>query len=258
MLTKKTDILRREVKAHIEADVLVRGRYWRGGKGCFIGCLTHSSNLAPAIKRFGLPVEVLRLAEYIFERLPADDAKAFFAAFPDAVACDGKDLSRVHWAFLAAELRMLPKQSDDVQAVIDQVIAGMDALASGGEWSSDAARASARATAEAAWSDVRATAEAAWSDVRAADRNRYAGYAGYFSVRAADAAVSAADVADYLAGRAFRAADATAYVAEYAAFAAADTVDAAVAADAARLAVIRRQRDLLLRLIKEAPMGETK
>jgi hypothetical protein len=42
-----------------------------------------------------------------------------------------------------------------------------------------------------------------------------------------------------------------------AARAAAWTSDAAdAAAEAARLAVIRRQRDLLLRLIEEAPMGE--
>jgi hypothetical protein len=215
MLTKKTDILRQEVEAHIKADALVRGQYWDGDKGCFIGCLTHSSTPVPAVERFGLPEPLLRLAEHIHENLPESETTAFFAVFPDAVARDGKDLTRVHWAFLAAELRTLPKQSDDVQAVIDRVIAGMDTLASGGEWSADAARASARAARDAA----DAAADAAYAVARAA--------AWTF------------DAADYAASAAAYAPDA-----------------AAGAAD--RAAAIHRQRDLLLRLIEEAPMGETK
>ena len=147
-LTKNTDILRAEVASHIAADALVKGKYWgTDGKGCFIGCLTHSSDPKPAFERFGLPEPLLRIAESIFEALPDADGKAFFAALPDAVAYDGKDLSRVHWAFLAAELRALPAVAADVQAVIDPVIAGIDLLASGGNWSADAA---ARAAAYAA------------------------------------------------------------------------------------------------------------
>jgi hypothetical protein len=228
MLTKKTDILRQEVEAHIKADALVRGRYWDGDKGCFIGCLTHSSNPAFASERFGLPEPLLRLAEHIFERLPADDAKAFFAAFPNAVVCDGKDLSRVHWVFLAAELRALPKQPVKVQAVIERVIAGMDALASGGKYLNAKKDADAAANAAADYDDY-------------ADR------------AAALAAANAAETVSPLP------ATNCPLAVTLAARAAAETLDAADAADAAaRLAAIRRQRDLLLRLIEEAPMGETK
>jgi hypothetical protein len=233
MLTKKTDILRQEVEAHIKADALVRGRYWRGGKGCFIGCLTHSDTPEPAVERFGLPEPLLRLAEHIHENLPESETTAFFAVFPDAVACDGKDLTRVHWAFLASELRMLPKQPVKVKAVIKRVIAGMDALASGGEWSANAARAAARAAVRA---------DAARAAARAA-------------VRAARAAVWTFDAADYAASDAAHSAELAARAAADAAYSAAET-DAAYSA--ARDAVIRRQRDLLLRLIEEAPMGETK
>jgi len=75
-LTKNTEILRAEVAAHIKADALVRGSYWKpsknavGGQGCFISCLTHSSDPTPASTQFGLPVAVLRIAENIFEALP--------------------------------------------------------------------------------------------------------------------------------------------------------------------------------------------
>jgi len=101
ILTRNTDILRAEVTAHIAADALVRESYWTpnenavGGTGCFIGCLSHSDDPGPAFERFGLPLAVLRLAENIFEALPKEEGKAFFAALPDAVARDGKDLNRV-------------------------------------------------------------------------------------------------------------------------------------------------------------------
>jgi hypothetical protein len=244
MLTKNTDILRQEVEAHNEADALVQGHYWQDGKGCFIGCLTHSSNPVPAAERFGLPEPLLRLAEHIHESLPESETTAFFAAFPDAVACDGKDLTRVHWAFLAAELRMLPKQPVKVKAVIKRVIAGMDALASGGKYLN------AKKDADAA-SDAAALAADYAADYAASAAAEAAYAASYAAARTSDAAArAAADAADC-------AARAAAWTSDAAASAAAEAADYAARA-AARLDAIRRQRDLLLRLIEEAPMGETK
>jgi hypothetical protein len=230
-LTRNTDILRAEVSAHIAADALVRGSYWRagktdvGGKGCFIGCLTHSDDPAPAFERFGLPIAVLRIAENIFEALPDDEGKAFFSELPDAVGRDGKDLSRVHWAFLAAELRALPKTTDAVQAVIDPVIAGMDLLASSQEWPA------ADAVTDAAISADAATASALAASDAAAD----AAYAAIAAARAA--AIAASDAAT----DATDAADAVTYAA----------ISAAYASDAATDARLR-QRDTLLALIAAA------
>ena len=224
-LTKNTEILRAEVAAHIKADALVRGSYWKpsknavGGQGCFISCLTHSSDPTPASTQFGLPVAVLRIAENIFEALPDHEGKAFFAALPDAVGRDGRDLSRVVWAFLAAELRALPQTTDAAQAVIDPVIDGMDLIFSGQQWP-DAASCATYAASYAA----DATADAA-------------------SV----AAACAADAAAYAA----YAADAAAYAAAYAAYAADATADAAAYA-AAYAAARLRQRDTLLALIAAA------
>jgi hypothetical protein len=163
---------------------------------------------------------VQRIAESIFEALSDDEAKAFFAALPDAVDCDGKDLSKVGWQFLAAELRALPAETAEIQVVIDPVIAGIDLLASGQEW----AVADATAAARAAWA---AADTAAW----VADAVAWA----------ADAAADAAR-ADW-AARAAWAADAAA---------AANGAVWTAAADAAR----RRQRDTLLALISQAPVLE--
>jgi len=201
-LTKNTKILRAEVAAHIRADALVRGSYWKpsenavGGQGCFISCLTHSSDPTPAFERFGLPVAVLRIAENIYEDLPDDEATAFFAALPDAVGRDGKDLSRVHWGFLAAELRAMPQTTDAAQAVIDPVIDGMDLLFSGQQWT--AARAAACAAADAA---ATFSAEAAAFSANAARAAARAATAAADSVNAATYATSVAKAAE-AAGRA--------------------------------------------------------
>ena len=207
MLTKNFQQLQAEVASHVKADKVAQGSY----QTCFIGCLANQADNPDFIQsKYGIPLAVSRIAEAIFENLPAADAPRFFAALPEAVGCDGKDLSRVHWQFLAAELRSLPAVPNGVQAVIDPVIAGMDLLSSGLEWKE--AQASADAVARAAQ--------------RAADG---AAYVAYAVARAADAA-----------------ADAAAY--------AADAADGAQrAADGAANAILR-QRDLLLRLIKEAPV----
>ena len=227
MLTQNHAELTLEVAKHLEADALIKGAYWRRGKGCFIGCLTHSDNPKTAVDRFGLPQPLLRIAEDIFEALPEDEGKAFFAALPDAVERDGKDLSRVHWQFLAAELRALPKVKGDVQAVIDPVIEGMDLLSKGQEWQEAHAYAvHAAHYAAACWT--------CWP----------------MRSKAARAALSTASDA---ASAAHYAASDAASAAHYGAYAArAASADAARAASAA---VRIRQRDTLISLISSAPMG---
>jgi hypothetical protein len=197
MLTKNTDQLRREVAAHVKADSIIQGDYWdpEQQRGCFIGCLALGNYPDLNESTYGLPVAVQRIAERIFEALPADEAKAFFASLPDAVGCDGKDLSKVHWQFLESELRSLPGQSTAIQSVIDPVIAGLELLAQGKDWPTTAAVCAAAAACAVA---ARAEAQAA----------------------AVAAAATAAD------------------------------------ADADAAAARRRQRDLLLRLIREAPALE--
>jgi len=187
MLTKNHETLTIEVKRHIESDAILQGEYWDGAQGCFIGCLAHSDDATKLGELYGLPLPLVRICENIFEGLPEDEAKAFFAAIPDAVGRDGKDLTQVHWAFLASELRCLLEVDDNTQRAIDTVVEGMDLLESGGEWSRDAAYAArsadaaARAAAGAARAAARAAADAPYA---AAD----AAYAAYAAAGAADVA----------------------------------------------------------------------
>lgn len=150
MLTQNHELLNAEVKRHIEAGaVMANNHYWNEDDftGCFIGCLTHSADAQRVTDLFGLPLPLVSICENVFEALPDNEGRAFFAAIPRAVGRDGKNLSRVHWHFLAAELRALPAQSSHIQDVIDPVIKGMDLLAGGAEWcaAADAAARAARA-----------------------------------------------------------------------------------------------------------------
>lgn len=201
VLTKNHAKLTADVKAHIDADAVIAGHYWNegdnavGGTGCFIGCLVHSSSADGVESIFGLPVALVILAEGIFGNLPADEGKAFFANIPNAVGRDGKDLSRVHWAFLASELRALPPVPSHIQDVIDPVIVGMDLLAGGGVW--DAAHAARAVRAASCATDAAddhashaaraAAAHAARAVARAHTRAHTRAYTRAAAARAVDA-----------------------------------------------------------------------
>lgn len=222
--TRNTAELRRRVEQHVAADSVIQGSYWNGSRGCFIGCINHSSDPAGAEKQYGLPVMVQRIAESIFERLPSKDAVKFFAALPNAIGCDGKDLSRIGWEFLAQALRNMPPQPAEIQAVVDPVIAGLELLAAGKKWP--------------------AAANAAYDAAKAAN-----------AAKAASAASLAANAASLAADAASLAAYDAAYAANDAANAANDANDAANWV-ASVFASAAQQRDLLLRLINNAPVVE--
>lgn len=169
MLTINIDQMLAETQAHIAADAVRQGSYWDGEHGCFIGCLSHSSRAEPLTERFGLPLPLVRICEGIFEGLPAAEARDFFAAIPVSIGRDGRDLSRVHWAFLASTLRRLPRTTHDVNVAVDVVIEGLDRLARGDVWSAArAAAAEEAAAAEASW----AAARAAWAAAAAEEAAR--------------------------------------------------------------------------------------
>lgn len=232
ILTRNTAELRQRVAKHIADDAVRQGIYWDGSKGNLIGCLNHSANPSGAAHQYGLPIAVQRLAQSIFKAMPTVEAVDFFAALPDAVACDGKDLSCVVWQFMATELRNLPPQSAAIQAVIDPVIAGMDLLAAGKEWPPAAARAAAEA------------ANAAYEAAAMAAGEYAAANATWAAAEAADASADAHRAAWAIAEAAFA-------LAEGAWAAAGGETEAAWQA---RAAARRRQRDLLLQLISDAPV----
>ena len=214
MLTRNFRELESVVAYHVKEDKVAQGSY----ETCHIGCLAKGEDDPDYIKtEYGIPVIITRIQETIFENLEPNEAVKFFASFPSAVACDGKDLTGVGWQFLASELRNLPEVESDIQAVIDPIIKGLDLLAAGKPWPE-------------------------------ADVAYYAAFdAAYDSIFA---------LLPSLAFAAAYAVRTAAYDTYYAAFAAVQfthhVTEAASQAD--RAATRLRQRDTLLKLISEAPV----
>lgn len=142
--------LKAEVERHVAADAVVQRIYWdsENQRGCFIGCLAGGNNVLLIAREYGIPASLLSLAESIFERLPADEAPQFFAAFPDAIGGDGKDLHGVPFLFIAEQLRQMPMEDVSVaaQSALGRWADGLELIARDQPW-----RDYEEARAELAW-----------------------------------------------------------------------------------------------------------
>ena len=93
-----------EAKHHTEMDMLIKGTYGEGEfgesnfKGCSIGCLYNGAHEKGANKD-SIPVDILYLADNLFESLPAPDYINWHTDWIKAIPV-GADLSLVKWKFL--------------------------------------------------------------------------------------------------------------------------------------------------------------
>lgn len=170
------------------------------------------------IEKFEMPLPLEKITQNIFESLSEKKAAQFFADIPDAIGVDGKDLSLVHWQFLRDTLLRLPEITEEIQTVVD----GMSLLAEGKKWSND----EARAANAAAVAKARATFYA----------TRHSAYAAAYAANAAYADASAAAIA--------------ALYAVYGPYA------AARAAAGSSVAERNKQAQSIIKLLKDAPIGE--
>jgi hypothetical protein len=171
-------MVRAQVDAHTAADEIIQGKYWENGKGCFIGCLAHSSDTDKVQELTGFPIMLTRIAESIFEGLDNATAKGF----PQAVIAAppvGADLSLVPWQFLHWCVTDALRQYADP--------ATQAACAPAVQLLADKAQGLPVVAADAA--------RAAYAAAYAADAAAYAADAAYAAARAADAARDAADAA---------------------------------------------------------------
>lgn len=142
--------LKAEVQKHVAADAVAQGMYWdrRTQRGCFIGCLAGGNHVLLIAREYGIPASLSRLAEAIFEALPADEAPKFFATFPDALGGDGKDVHGVPFLFIAEQLRQMPMENVSVaaQSALGRWADGLELMARDQPW-----RDYEEARAELAW-----------------------------------------------------------------------------------------------------------
>jgi len=161
------------VRAHREADELIRGTYWEDGKGCAVGCTIHGSDHSAYERELGIPATLAYLEDQLFESLPTEAAQQWPEHFLEAIPV-GADLSLV-WPQFAIWLLTDPQAgvirfSRDDQA--RHAITGVAGLyqrvctrqaVSREEWT--AAAWAARDAADASWAAgvSRAAARAAWA-----------------------------------------------------------------------------------------------
>ena len=166
------------LQMHHDADEIVKGRYWEGGKGCAVGCTIYSGNHAEYEVRFGVPQMLAYLEDRIFEGLPNKRAKTWPIEFMGAIE-PGADLSRVGWRFLhwlltdkvvnpGIEHPIVTDAVAQCAAVVEALAKGEPVTASAARSAASAARSAASAARSAAWSAASAARSAAWSAESAA------------------------------------------------------------------------------------------
>ena len=171
----------KQLRAHAKSDEIVKGQYWKAGKGCAVGCTIHGSNHALYESHFGVPQMLARLEDCIFEGLPNAEAKKWPVRFMSAIQ-PGADLSRVGWQFLhwlLTDEKVNPginhplvceaiRQCADVLAPLTKG-KPTDKNAAEAAWS--AADSAEAAADSAAWSAGGSAAWSAWSAARSAAKS---------------------------------------------------------------------------------------
>jgi len=82
------------IRQHCLADELVKGQYWKNGRGCGIGCTIHSGSHVAYETDLGIPQILARLEDVTFERLENGEAMLWPERFLATIPV-GADLSLV-------------------------------------------------------------------------------------------------------------------------------------------------------------------
>ena len=125
------DELLASLAAHRWADNLVQGTYWRNGRGCAVGCSIHDFRPGAENRHseyeplFGIPKELARLEDRIFEDLPIDEAREWPERFVNAIK-PGTDLKNVYHRFCRQKYPMpghwTPKEASMVADELIELI----------------------------------------------------------------------------------------------------------------------------------------
>lgn len=89
-----------QLRAHAAADEIIKGQYWKNGKGCAVGCTIHGFDHSAYETALGIPKWLAQLEDWLFEVLPNHDAKTLPARFLVAIPV-GADLAPTRDQFLA-------------------------------------------------------------------------------------------------------------------------------------------------------------
>jgi hypothetical protein len=152
-----------EMQAHIDTRQLVKGRYWRNGKGSFIGCAVKNEGVIGAWhmtfqEKYNIGKHLAELFDILFEGLPNKRAMRWPIEVYNAIQV-GADVSKVsdeflYWLLSAADSPLAFSFKDDEWGVWNAIkgVAALYADSLAGNEPDDAAKAAAwKAARAAAW-----------------------------------------------------------------------------------------------------------
>jgi len=193
------------VRAHARADEIVKGQYWKDGKGCAVGCTIHSDDHTSYETELGIPEWLARLEDTLFEGMPNEQAKLWPEQFLAAIK-PGVDLEQVRIPLIIFILEQnlisldacefdRDENPEVVKVIADSRAAVVNMIRCHREGLNlSAAESAARSAAEsAAWSAESAAYSAAWSAARSAES------AAQSAARSAESAAWSAESAAYSA-----------------------------------------------------------
>lgn len=73
------------VKKHREMDNIIQGQGWTGQKGCAVGCTLENYEHKQYPIELGIPIQLARIEDVIFEGLPVDIALDWPARFLESI-----------------------------------------------------------------------------------------------------------------------------------------------------------------------------
>lgn len=168
------------VIAHIKADEVIKGKYWKDGKGCAVGCTIHSSNHKAYEKELGIPEWLALLEDALFEGMSPQKAKTWPKRFLSSIKV-GSDLDKIKIPFVTILLKYCLKNFDhnkhpDVKNCINDVIT----LYKRGGTKKQFVVANHKASAVAEITIPYIQSSASASAYAAANSASYAAYVGYY------------------------------------------------------------------------------
>ncbi len=166
------------VRAHREADHLIRGKGWENGRGCAVGCTLEAYDHARYPIELGIPEWLARVEDTLFEGMPEEDAMLWPERFLSAIK-PGTSLDKVKGPLLVFILESALEKFDHAKfpdckkAIEDVITLWKRADATPEEFM--AARAAAAAAEAAAWAaEAAAEAAEAAAEAGAAEYKKFA------------------------------------------------------------------------------------
>src|SRR5437870_8939963 len=107
------------VAAHQKADAIIKGRYWKDGKGCAVGCTIEGDDHKRYETELGIPEAIAHVEDFLFEGIPNEEAMLFPKRFIEAIPV-GANLSLVPAkliVFILNDVLTVKEAADDAKVV---------------------------------------------------------------------------------------------------------------------------------------------